>query len=310
LIFNILSQYLTLPNPRFHILYLVFYTMKHLFVFIIIISVVGCKEIPPAIDFSSKKEVGDTTYVQTTVPQAQAKNVYLEEFTGAYCTNCPNGHIAIADFETQYGERVVPVSVHSGELSRPYPGNEDFQTPEGDNIQTNIYNEIGAQPSLGVDRRQFAGQPKREVLFLNRWTGFLSYQLRQETPCNLTLSSRFDAASNKIKVKTIVEYTKDVATTKKISVMLTESGKKAAQALPTGGVDANYVHKHVLRRMFTSWDGLLLPEVGVRGRVFVRNFEMTPAANWNLDSCSIVAFVHEATGDSIRVQQVKSVKLR
>jgi Outer membrane protein Omp28 len=284
--------------------------MKHFFVFIITISLVGCKEIPPAIDFSSKKEVGDTTYVQTTVPQAQPKNVYLEEFTGVQCINCPNGHAAIANFETQYGERVVSVGVHSGELSVPYTGNEDFQTPAGDNIQTNIYNEIQAQPSLGVDRRQFAGQLKREVLFLNRWAGFLGYQLRQETPCNLTLTSRFDAASNKIKVKTIVEYTKDVATTKKISVMLTESGMKAKQLLPSGQTDDNYVHKHVLRRMFTSWDGLLLPDVGVRGRVFVRNFEMTPAANWNLDSCRIVAFVHEATGDSIRVQQAKSVKLR
>ena len=61
--------------------------------------------------------------------------------------------------------------------------------------------------------------------------------------------------------------------------------------------------------MFTSWDGLLLPDVAVRGRVVVRNFELTPDVKWKLDSCHIVAFVHEGT-DSIRVEQAAQVKLR
>ena len=284
--------------------------MKYL-IFLLPIALLGCKEIPPAIDFTSKKEVGDTTYIQTTVPQAQPKAVYLEEFTGVKCINCPYGHDLIKAFDAQYGKRVVAVGVHSGELSEPYTGTQDLRTEAGDNIQTNIYNEIAAQPSLGVDRRRFAGQGgRREVVARQNWNGFVGYQLRQENPCNLSLTSRFDAASNKIKVKATVEFTKDVAVAQKISVMLTESGLKVKQLLPpTGDTDDNYVHKHVLRKMFTSWDGLLLPDVAVRGRVFVRNFEMEPNAIWNLDSCHIVAFVHESS-DSARVEQAVSVKLR
>jgi hypothetical protein len=282
--------------------------MKYL-IFVLPIAFLGCKEIPPAIDFSSKKEVGDTTYIQTTVPQAQPKVVYLEEFTGVQCINCPYGHELIKAFETQYGERVVPVAIHSGDLSTPYLGTQDLQTPAGNNIQTNIYSQIQAQPSLGTDRRKFAGQQKREVVARQSWARFLDYQLRQANPCNLSLTSRFDATSNKIKVKAIVEFTKDVAVAQKISVMLTESGMKVKQLLPNNTTDDNYVHRHVLRQMFTSWDGLLLPDVAVRGRVFVRNFEMEPNAIWNLDSCSIVAFVHESS-DSARVEQAVSVKLR
>ena len=282
--------------------------MKY-FYFLTLFALVGCKEVPPAIDFSSKKEVGDTTYIQTNLPQPQEKAVYLEEFTGVYCTNCPTGHAAIRGFETQYGERVVPVAVHSGELSVPFPGSQDFQTQAGDNIQTNIYNEIAAQPSLGIDRRKFAGQQKREIVALQSWGGLIGYQLRQQNPCNLTLTSRFDATANKIKVKATVEFTRDVAAAQKISVMVTESGIKEKQILPNGSIDANYIHRHVLRKMLTSWDGLLLPDVAVRGRVFVRNFELEPTPVWNLDSCKIVAFVHEAA-DSLRVEQAAEVKLK
>jgi hypothetical protein len=277
---------------------------------IAIFAFVGCKEIPPAIDFSSKKEAGDTTFVQTNVPQAQPKAVYVEEFTGVQCANCPNGHAAIKGFEAQYGERVVPVAIHSGELSDPFSDSQqDFRTAAGDNIQTNIYNEVAAWPCVGLDRRIFQGRTKREITSINAWGGLIGYQSRQANPCNLTLTSRFDAAANKIKVKATVEFTKDVAASHKISIMLTESGMIERQLLPAGGSDYNYVHKHVLRKMMTSWDGLLLPDVAVRGRVFVRNFELVPMPNWKLDSCRIVGFVHEAA-DSLRVQQAASVRLR
>ena len=91
--------------------------------------------------------------------------------------------------------------------------------------------------------------------------------------------------------------------------MLTESGMHDAQLLPNGTVDGDYVHRHVLRTMLTPYDGLALSAITQRGRVFVRNFEVTPVAEWRLDSCEIVGFVHEAS-DSIRVLQAAKVKLK
>ena len=279
-----------------------------------VIGLIGCKEVATAIDFTSKTEQGDTTYVSTSVPAAQPKAVYLEEFTGVQCVNCAEGHTIIANLLGQYGERFVAVGVHSGDFSDPYsassahPSHFDFRTVAGDNINANLYNGIAGQPTAGIDRRKFATQTRREAQRA-QWAGLVAYQLRQTNPCNLVLESKFDATANKIKVRATVTYTQDVTISSKISLMLTESGMHDAQLLPNGTVDGDYVHRHVLRTMLTPYDGLALSAITQRGRVFVRNFEVTPVAEWRLDSCEIVGFVHEAS-DSIRVLQAAKVKLK
>ncbi len=289
--------------------------MKFIYLFVPFIALaISCKEIGPSIDFASQKQSGDTAYTITNIPAADPKVAYLEEFTGVACINCVQGHQKISDLLAIYGDRLVAVGVHSGPFSTPYaassphPNLYDFRTTEGDNINTNIYSNIVGQPVAGIDRRRFTGQLYRAVLRQN-WTGYVGYENRQENPCNLQLQSSFDAAANKIKVRATVTFTKDVLAGTKLSLMLTENGIKDAQLLPDNSVDINYVHKHVLRGMFSSWDGLTLKNFAPKGSVFVRNFELTPRTDWRLDSCEVVGFVHESS-DSLRVLQAAKVKLR
>jgi hypothetical protein len=287
---------------------------KYLLSLLFTAALIGCKEIGPDIDFKAQPEPGDTTFVSATIPAPQPKTVYLEEFTGVQCVNCSQGHTAIAALLAQYGERLVAVGVHSGDFSDPYgassahPSHYDFRTTEGDNINSSIYGGIFGQPSASVDRRKFATQGFRE-LRQQDWAGFTAYQSRQQNPCNLVLESKFDAAANKIKVRATVTYTQDVTADTKLSLMVTESGIKDTQLLPNGTVEVDYVHRHVLRGMLTAYNGLALAAITQRGRVFVRNFELTPKAEWRLDSCDIVGFVHEAR-DSVRVLQAAKIKLK
>ncbi|MEY4926708.1 MAG: hypothetical protein RI894_1144, partial [Bacteroidota bacterium] len=69
---------------------------------------VGCKEIGPEINFKPKYE-GDTSYLTSSVPVAQEKVVYLEEFTGVQCVNCSQGHQLVADLLVLHGERLAAV---------------------------------------------------------------------------------------------------------------------------------------------------------------------------------------------------------
>ncbi len=273
--------------------------------------ITSCKEIGPEIDFKPKYE-GDTSYVITSIPAAQDKIVYLEEFTGVQCVNCSQGHQLVADLLTQHGERLAAVGVHSGPFSAPYTGTHtsvyDFRTTEGDVINNTFYGGVPGQPMAGQDRRIFRNQGNRATL-RSSWTKFVNYELRQANPCNINLTSVFDAVANKLKVKATVTYTQDVVGDTKLTLLLSESGIKDAQLLPDGTVDDNYTHRHVFRTTLTPPTGASLQGGATRGRVFVRNFELTPNVTWKIDSCEIIGFVHEAT-DSLRVLQAAKIKAK
>ena len=270
-----------------------------------------CKEVGPEIDFKPKFE-GDTTYVTSSVPNADEKVAYLEEFTGVQCVNCSQGHQVVSDLLTQHGERLAAVGVHAGPFSAPYTGTHtslyDFQTVEGNTINNTFYGGVPGQPMAGIDRRLFRNQGNRATLRSN-WSKFVTYQLKETNPCNLKLTSIFDAVANKLKVKATVTYTADVVGDTKLTLLLSESGIKDAQLLPDGTVDENYIHRHVFRTTLTPPTGALLQGAATRGRVFVRNFEFTPNITWKIDSCELVGFVHEAS-DSVRVLQATKIKAK
>src|SRR5688572_21847715 len=91
----------------------------------VLISFNSCEEIGPAIDLT-EDTTADTTYVVTQIETPQDKNVVLEEFTGARCVNCPQGHVLLDNLENQHGERFIAISNHSEFLAEPYEGDHDL----------------------------------------------------------------------------------------------------------------------------------------------------------------------------------------
>ena len=66
--------------------------MKHTIYFILIsliLTFTSCKEEPPYINFTPDRTVGDTSYIKLPAPSAQPRAIYIEEFTGVQCPNCP-----------------------------------------------------------------------------------------------------------------------------------------------------------------------------------------------------------------------------
>lgn len=63
------------------------------------------------------------TFVSTT---AENKNVVLEEFTGIYCTFCPDGHVQAQNLANNNPGDVVLVNIHTGSFAQPSGGDPDF----------------------------------------------------------------------------------------------------------------------------------------------------------------------------------------
>ncbi|MDG2052789.1 MAG: hypothetical protein P8J69_03345, partial [Flavobacteriaceae bacterium] len=87
--------------------------------------------------------------------ETELKNVVLEEYTGIYCTYCPDGHAIAAALQENNPGRVNLINIHVGGYSNPSNGDPDFRTPFG----SAIANEAGVPfyPSGSINRRSWNG---------------------------------------------------------------------------------------------------------------------------------------------------------
>ncbi|MFM1876722.1 MAG: hypothetical protein RL266_2459, partial [Bacteroidota bacterium] len=75
---------------------------------------------------------GLASYAQTFVSTSpENRNVVLEEFTGIYCTFCPDGHRLAQQLHDNNPNDVVLVNVHTGGYAQPSGNDPDFQTSFG-----------------------------------------------------------------------------------------------------------------------------------------------------------------------------------
>jgi hypothetical protein len=91
--------------------------------------------------------------------------------------------------------------------------------------------------------------------------------------------------------------------------MITESGVADYQLMPQPtGWKADYVHKHILRDILSSYDGDPLGTAPVSGQEIVRTYSVTLPATWNASKCKLVAFVH-GTGSTKDVLQAEETSI-
>ena len=95
--------------------------------------------------------VNAQTFVSTT---PENKNVVLEEFTGIYCTFCPDGHVIAQGLHDTYPNDVFLINIHTGGYSNPNgPNDPDFNSNHGAAIAAN--SGLAGYPAGTVNRHVF-----------------------------------------------------------------------------------------------------------------------------------------------------------
>lgn len=276
----------------------------------------ACKEKDVLIDFGLKEGVTDSTYIGST-ETPQNRNVLIEEFTGASCTNCPAGHVAVADIIDKNPDRVVAVAYHTfnaGTIFKPVnkPGEKslyDFRDSAATDISKVIYGGVSSIPVAGFDRATFGAS--KQVQRPN-WSLEATNRLSIATPANLYLSAEYKADENKVKVTAKVVYTKEVSTKNNLTLEIIESGIIDAQEF-SDHVDMEYEHNHILRKILTPFNGYsIIDSIGTKspGRVYEFSYVFTPADNWKLENCYLVGFVSNNESDNKDVLQAQEVKIK
>lgn len=268
----------------------------------------ACEEVGPNIDFTiPDASLLDTTYVESTVEEPQQKVVLFEDFTGVQCVNCPTAHTKTEELLDLYPDQLTVVAMHNYFAGAYSESNEDYTITEANEINDYI-GPAPAWPAGFIDRKDF-GSGNLYTLLVSNYQVFVEEQLPIVPPCNVYITSNYDAAERKALIKVTVKYTEATSLENHLSVMLVESGILDLQLTLTG-IDDVYEHNHVLRDMLTPATGANLVGEKEPGRVFEKEFVITLPANWQADEMEVIAFVHNFNPDNKEVLQAAKTYLQ
>lgn len=281
---------------------------------IFLLALQSCEE--KGIIINGPKTYVDTTYIAT--PETpQPRNVFIEEFTGASCTNCPAGHLAVANLVATNPGRIVAVAYHTfngGSIFKPVfeidsKSAYDFRDSNATEIGTTIFGGVSSIPVAGIDRIKVGTSLQ---IPRNNWASETSKRLSDLSSANINLTSAYDATENKVTISIKIAYTKDVIGKNSLNIGVVENGIIDLQKFPDS-VDHHYDHEHIFRRCLTAAIGNpVLDAIPTKqaGRVYEYNYSFTPSNSWKLENCYIVAALCYSESDNKETIQAAQVKLK
>lgn len=221
----------------------------------------------------------DNRYIETEAVEV-ARKVLLEEFTGQFCPNCPEGHAVLESLEEQYGDELIVVSIHAGHfgVQAPY----GLMEPEGNDYAARW--NVEAYPSAVVDRQGGA-------LGRDKWAGAVKDELGKETPLSLELYAEVSEDYKDINITTTLGN----PTTLDGSLQLWVVENDIVTFQQDGdNIIPDYKHNNVFRGSVNGvWgEAMTLPgneEVTVKNSIAINE-------NWDMEHVYIVGFFYNNSG--------------
>lgn len=245
-------------------------------------------------------------YVVTTPTN---KNVLLEEFTGNYCTYCPNGHRIANELAAKYPGRVFPINIHAGSFaSTSYP---NMTTTQGNEYNNNFG--VTSYPT-GILNRM--GQ-----ISYTQWEAKVDEMMKENAIVNIAGDYTINAATRTVQITVEMYYTGNSSqSTNYLTVYMLQDdivGYQAGSNLnPTQIVDGQYNHTHVFRSAITStWGDAVSPTTA--GSLITKTYTYTipqsigspNGVDVDLNKVYFVAFLTEKNEGGVTRPVLNSCKL-
>lgn len=250
----------------------------------------ACDEIENPLKEQSGNTCGDETL---PVP---IRKILIEDYTGHTCVNCPEAAAKIDELKERYCDHIIPISVHAGYFAQPtedYP--EDFRTEAGEEF-VNKYN-INMFPAGLINRVSFQENP---IVMVSNWTLAADSLLKQEPQLQIDIDNQYNTTNNEILLDLKFTFLESMSDSLLLSVMIAEDSIIAPQLSQSGRID-DYVHRHVLRKYITDYQGELLSSNGGQLESSLsKTIKFTPdSAEWKMKHCEIIAYVSRAKNGEI-----------
>jgi hypothetical protein len=238
------------------------------------------------------------------------QKVLLEDFTGHRCGNCPPAHLAAAELDEIYGDQLVVVTVHGGNLANPVPSSgytADYRTEMGAALVDHWNVGLNGFPKGLINRRTFGS---RQLAEYSAWGGYVAAILTEKPKVKLDLQAVLDPSTGQVDINSSVEYLEGGNFNHQLVVLLTEDSLVSKQTyyFHTPEEVEDYLHRHVLRASITegAWGTPLVSGQVPVGRVVDKDFAYILDPTWVSSRCAIVAYVMDAgTKEVLQVEEVE-----
>ena len=245
------------------------------------------------------------SFSQTIVStDTENKKVILEEFTGIYCTFCPDGHAIANAIKAENPEDVFIINIHTGGYAVPNPAinDPDFRTSFGDAIANQ--SNLTGYPSGTVNRQFFSSLTMNGGTAMGRggWTTAASQVLSQSAYVNVGVEATINVQNNELTVHVEGYYTGDSPqNTNYLNVVLTQNNTIGPQT--GGGMGSDYNHNHRLVHMLTGQWGEVISTTSA-GSFIDQTFTYTIPSDYNgidvvLPDLNVIAFITETQQEII-----------
>lgn len=274
--------------------------------------------------FTAIMALGLTATAQTFVStSAENRNAVLEEFTGIYCTFCPDGHKRAQEFQDANPDDVVLVNIHVGGYADPNGSDPDFRTSFG----TSLANQSGlcGYPAGTMNREYFPsyfqtdqnGDPcgtDPTAQSRGSWATTGATVMGESSPVNVAGQATLDLSTGELTVVAEAYYTGNGnGSTHKLTVAVLQSNIEGPQtgssANPSQVLsNGNYVHNHMLRHFMTGqWGASVTPTT--MGSFFTDTYVWDLPTEINgvplsLNDLSVVVYIAEGNEDVISGSEV------
>ena len=135
---------------------------------------------------------------------ATNKKVVIEEITGTWCTNCPDGMVALEHISTSFPDKIIPVCIHNNDIY----ANDDYAAALG----------LTALPTARVNRRDTITSPivintnTYEYSFTSAkgnesWMDHVLSELETEADADIDITKAgYDRTTGSLQVSTDITY--------------------------------------------------------------------------------------------------------
>jgi hypothetical protein len=267
-----------------------------LFLFTSSIIIISCNKIDTTkeiFQFIGPVEVTawDHNYAQTVV-----QKIYIEEFTGHLCPNCPTGAQELKAI-MEKDSTVITTAIHSTFFANP--GNppyfeKDYKTPMGDQICKDF--NISALPQAMINRIH-----KSNVweIGVEKWRSRISEIDRNNIRAGIQMKCSIDTIKQEIEAKLAVTIIKELPNPVHLCLVLQQDNFISGQKKENDYI-LEYVHNHVLRVGFNgnygtklTSNGLVTKQLKYSSTFKILYGDSFPYSNLPVEihHCSVVAYL-------------------
>ncbi len=231
--------------------------------------------------------------------QSFVKRVLIEDYTGAWCVNCPAVSYAIEQLKLQ-SVRAVPVAIHQGNSPAALdPYHLDAANP------LLLFANVISYPTAKLNRTILWRFPQYSTYLQKAIDQTLGEAVRLGIAMNAT--SVNNTINLGVKVKFFDTYSNLKLVVYALENKLIHPQENGNSLFGTTPVIEDFEHDHVLRAVFTDILGDAIPATETTsGKTFSRNFSVPIPANIaNSANMEFVAFVIGADNKAINVRKSK-----